>query len=666
MAEEESIPLSRGSRNSSYNLVDDTTTGLRQRHKGSDEVNENDVSGSLSRWGVKPWGFVSKKQSRPIFGVPDELDKSADEENQFRSIGNILWVVFFGWWLSVTFAISSLLLFITWVGRPYAYLCWNLTKYFFWPFGKYVVEEYSSGEDEVAIGEENLLIPGSRSVRTSSKAAYGVFVVVLCSFLLPITVLNMALNWFFVVSIPMSKVILTIIQLLVSKPNHLAITTKYQQAQAHNVHLCTYRAFNILYFDYEYKGINIVFLNLLPVVILRIALILIGFFVHIELFSPVVQFFVNLLCSIPITFYIGMSISSIAAQTNYTIGAILNATFGSITELTLFTIALNSEGGFQELILYSLTGSLLCDMLLMPGLAMIVGGIKYKEQHFNAKAAGVSSILLFIAIIGAFSPTIFYHVFGRYSQKCTNCITTFDDVTNTTQMVCSDCHYFQDNVDHDPAFDDGVRYLLWFTGALMPVAYIIGMVFTFKTHKHLFEDEEGEEGSAEWGLATSILVMLVSVLCFGLIAEDVVHVLQGVLESLGVTQAFLGITLIALTPAATEIANAIKFALLDQISLSVGIGSASAIQVSLIQMPALIWISMITNANSGDATPFHLVFPVLSVFAVILAVMTFNYISSEGTTNYFIGASLVIIYLCLVSAFYFVKSSVPSPPPSHH
>jgi len=88
------------------------------------------------------------------------------------------------------------------------------------------------------------------------------------------------------------------------------------------------------------------------------------------------------------------------------IGALLNASFGSITELTLYTMAIR-KSGLDDLILYSVTGGLLSDMLLLPGMSMIVGGIKYKEQKFNPVAAGVGSILLFIAVVGTCSPSLF-------------------------------------------------------------------------------------------------------------------------------------------------------------------------------------------------------------------------------------------------------------------
>lgn len=117
-------------------------------------------------------------------------------------------------------------------------------------------------------------------------------------------------------------------------------------------------------------------------------------------------------------------------------------------------------------------------------------------------------------------------------------------------------------------------------------------------------------------------------------------------------------TLIALTPAATEIANAVRFALVNQVSLSVQIGAASAVQVALVQMPCLTIIALIAQHLKDDGSEaFHLIFPNLSIFAVTLSVFTFNYISTDGSTNYFVGCVLVIMYVLLISAFYFVPAT---------
>jgi Ca2+:H+ antiporter len=485
----------------------------------------------------------------------------------------------------------------------------------------------------------------------------------------PIAAFGYLMTWFWVVSIPMAKVIFEILKLLFQKPWAISITTDYNKARSHSVLLCTHQAFNASYLKHNVWGMNIVFFNLFPVVAVRVIMILVTMIADIQHLMPdMLQFALDLVCAIPITFYIGLAISSIAAQTNYMIGALLNASFGSITELTLYTLAIR-RGSLDALILYSVTGGLLSDMLLLPGMSMIFGGIKFKEQKFNPVAAGVGSILLFIAIVGAFTPTIFYHAFGVSKESCNDCTLSFNAANGTVgDLVCTGCRFVQNDLLNDPLFMQGARYLQYFSAAVLPLAYFVGMFFTFKTHSHIFQEEESEhgegggehEGSPEWPIWSSVILMLVSIAMFGLLAEDIVHVVEGVLKTLGVTQSFLGLTLIALTPAATELASAIKFALAGQINLSVEIGSASAIQISLIQMPALTAISTMLGATGKNGEPFNLIFPLLAVFAVMLAVITFNYISSEGKTNYFVGASMVIIYLILVASFYFVPEDPES------
>jgi Ca2+:H+ antiporter len=98
-------------------------------------------------------------------------------------------------------------------------------------------------------------------------------------------------------------------------------------------------------------------------------------------------------------------------------------------------------------------------MLLLPGLSMIAGGIKYKEQKFNPVAAGVSSILLFIAVVGAFTPTIFYHAFGQSSEQCGSCVVDFVSNSTIGKIVCSGCKFDQSDLLHDPLFMQGARYV---------------------------------------------------------------------------------------------------------------------------------------------------------------------------------------------------------------
>jgi Ca2+:H+ antiporter len=106
-----------------------------------------------------------------------------------------------------------------------------------------------------------------------------------------------------------------------------------------------------------------------------------------------------------------MAVASISAQSSIGMGTVINATFGSIIEIILYAIAL--ESGKGRPVESSIVGSLLAGVLLMPGVSMVAGVLRKKEQRFNAKSAGVTSTMLIMAIIGTLTPTLFYQTFGE-------------------------------------------------------------------------------------------------------------------------------------------------------------------------------------------------------------------------------------------------------------
>lgn len=134
--------------------------------------------------------------------------------------------------------------------------------------------------------------------------------------------------------------------------------------------------------------------------------------------------------------------------------------------------------------------------------------------------------------------------------------------------------------------------------------------------------------------------------------------MSDVLDEYGIDQAFAGLTIIGIIPSIAEYASAIMFAMNDNVALSIEIGSSSAVQLSLIQIPVLVALSAVHKYwfNPGE-TGFTLIFPPLDLFAVIFAVIIVNYVSIDGRSNYFVGSALIIIYCLLVAAFYFVPTS---------
>jgi len=188
--------------------------------------------------------------------------------------------------------------------------------------------------------------------------------------------------------------------------------------------LCTYKAAGLEYYKYTIDGVNIWFVNLMSLVFSVIFDFFIlgpyavkhdsGGFLKI-ITGQAFMFFTALLGVIPLSYFIGMAVASISAQSSIGTGAFINASFGSAIEILLYSIALTQSKG--ELVEGSIVGSILAGVLLMPGLSMIGGAFKRKEQRFNARSAGVTSMMLIVAVIGVFTPTLFYEIYGSVSSR---------------------------------------------------------------------------------------------------------------------------------------------------------------------------------------------------------------------------------------------------------
>lgn len=269
------------------------------------------------------------------------------------------------------------------------------------------------------------------------------------------------------------------------KPKHRKKGTSKRRSV---ILLCNYRAIGKEYWKYTVGGVNILFVNTLPIVLLTI----LDFFVlrrlqheHGVLPSALAwiagdtTIFVLSLCSIlPLSYFIGMAVASISTQSSIGMGAVINATFGSIIELILYSIALVE--GRAGLVEGSLIGSILAGVLFMPGLSMLSGATRRKEQKFNAQSAGVTSTMLIMAIIGITTPTIFYQIYGTFELQCSGCP---DDTSGPLESwKCEQCSYEHVPPSQDPFFASHVQGLIYTCAVVLMCAYAIGLWFSLRTH----------------------------------------------------------------------------------------------------------------------------------------------------------------------------------------
>jgi len=225
--------------------------------------------------------------------------------------------------------------------------------------------------------------------------------------------------------------------------------------------------------------------------------------------------------------------------------------------------------------------------------------------------------------------------------------------------VCGNCAHKPVDLDSDPTYLHVTRPLMYICAAVLPIVYLVGLLFTLKTHSYIFKNIEESEGHAgpNWSKTFSACVLGCCIGLFALIAEKVIEALEPTLHEFAIDQLFAGVSVMALVPSSAEYVNAIQFALHNNVALSIEIGATSAVQIALIMVPVLVGFSAIVHQGAA-ADSMILVFPTFSFFAIIMSVIIVNYLSIEGIANYFKGAVLVSCYVLFIIAFYYL--SLPS------
>ncbi|XP_028426329.1 cation/H+ exchanger protein 1 isoform X2 [Perca flavescens] len=692
------------------------------------------------KFGFRKWkGNVTEKpiedRSDIIKGLYSDLSIVKPQGGPVVTFGNIVYVILFGWWISLIYFIICPVMFLTIFGAPYGKLCFKMAWYFFWPFGKSIEKAGDVVKRSVAKPPKCEVIPEERDSdnhkdRVSDKDSRPLLMsspipievpepparktskhwcrVSTCVWLLlgyPVLAvvhsLACVLSWLLVFTIPVAKMnarTLTIVLLMAPEDIQIHRLEKTIECET-RVILCCYQAFNVYYYKYTVQGINIFALNMLPLVLFTL---IIGYTdrEH-NVCSAEAKFATAIASIIPLSYYIGMGIASISAQSNFAVGAVVNATFGSITEMTFYITALlqghNAKTKcYEEVVKSALTGTLLGCILFVPGICMIIGGIKHQEQRFNSRSAGVSSALLFISVGGVFAPTLFSKTFGNLMcESCTNI-----PGNASVAFICKHCHYDTSSADSQLILSH-IEPLVYTISVLLPSAYLIGLIFTLKTHSHIYDihisDGQGghahggqyaQEGTSNyhptgevptghllaantcinasivstshiataghhvvhWSRWRALGVLIVSTILMACCADLSTENIEPILTHSRISQYFIGVTVLAMVPELPEIVNGIQFALQNNISLSLEVGSCIAVQVCMIQIPLLVLFNAFYDVG------FVLVFSDIHLWASIFSVILVNYIFMDGKCDYFQGTALVVVYLILLALYFFAPS----------
>lgn len=327
---------------------------------------------------------------------------------------------------------------------------------------------------------------------------------------------------------------------------------------------------------------------------------------------PMVAFVASAAAVLRLAAWMGHATEEVAVHAGPRIGGFLNGTFGNAAELIIIVLAL--KAGLFEVVKASITGSILGNALLVLGAASLAGGLKYSHQEFNRNLARFNSSLLFIAMAALVVPAVFHH-------------------GNPVPMT-----------------EGGMRTLSLWTALVLLGIYVCSLLFSFKTHAHLFVAEGGSDGHAEWSLGKAVGVLLAATVGVVVMSEVLVESLEPVIATLGWSELFVGIVVVALVGNAAEHSTAITMALQNKMEVAVEIAIGSTTQIALLVAPVAVLVSHLFGPGmSLEFLPSELV-------AILISVLTVNQITRDGETNWLEGLMLLGAYLIIAIAFFFVPA----------
>lgn len=329
--------------------------------------------------------------------------------------------------------------------------------------------------------------------------------------------------------------------------------------------------------------------------------------------NPLIIFVSSGLAIIPLAALIAESTEEIATVIGSSLGGLLNATFGNATEMIISIIALRA--GLVDVVKASLTGSIIANLLLALGLAILFGGLRFGEQNFQPAVARLNGSSLTLALIVLLTPAAIQFT--------------------SNGLPASTLNYFS-----------------YIASILLLIFYGLMLLFSMKspTHTDFLEDIENDTNKShphKVNLRFQIAILLTCTLGLVFVSEILVESLDKAISTLGLTSLFTGVILLPLFGGFVEYITCITFATKNKMDLAVAVAIGSSLQIALFVAPILVLVGWVLGQ------PMNLSFHPFELVAVAMAVLITNSISNDGRSNWLEGVLLLITYTVLGTAFYF-------------
>jgi len=327
--------------------------------------------------------------------------------------------------------------------------------------------------------------------------------------------------------------------------------------------------------------------------------------------DAVTIFAASALAIIPLAELMGTATEEIAARTGPQIGGLLNATLGNAAELIITIFALRE--GLLELVRASIIGSILGNLLLVMGLALLLGGLKNGIQSFDRRGAIMNATLLILAFMALAIPSLF-------------------DVTFVELRA----------FESELLLSEGIALILI-------VLYAASIVYSLVTKNGLSAAVIHHE--PEWSMPVALGVLAAATLGIVFMSEFLVGTVEPVVEELGWSELFVGVIIVPIIGNVAEHLVAVQQAIKNRMELAMTIALGSSLQIALFVAPVLVFISLLFEDK------LILAFTMPEVIALAAASYVGALVAEDGETNWFEGLMLLGVYLIVALAFFLLPEA---------
>jgi Ca2+:H+ antiporter len=338
--------------------------------------------------------------------------------------------------------------------------------------------------------------------------------------------------------------------------------------------------------------------------------------------SAIAIFFISAAGVIPTAALMGRATEELAARSGPGIGGLLNVTFGNAPEIIIALFALNK--GLHEVVKASIIGSMMGNILLVLGAAMLAGGLGRDRQFFDRTAASTQSAMLLLASAALVMPAIFELVEGQ----------------GLPGPGSERVNYPSD-----------IEHLSLAVAIVLILTYAAGLLFSLKTHRDLFNpehDEPDEEHGEPWSVRKAVLMLAIAGVAVGVMSEILVGSISEAASGIGLSEFFIGAIVVAIVGNAAEHWVAVLVARKNQMDLAVNIAIGSSAQIALFAAPVLVLCSFFLGPH-----PMALVFNGFELGAIVIAILIATHVTNEGESTWFEGVQLLAVYVVLSLTFLF-------------